>query len=156
MAAVGRLSVHFVPDQKSEVLIAALRTHLQKFFDARGSSNELSIVIKQTSDWWLGNVDDEIFKIASRAVEDVWGVIPCMVREGGSYGGITASLETLLQAKALHLPMGQSSDHAHLRNERISVHHLHRGQLVMESLIDRLGASSKGVILSSRYRADNE
>ena len=35
------------------------------------------------------------------------------------------------QARALHLPMGQSSDHAHLRNERISVHNLIRGQKVI-------------------------
>ena len=35
-----------------------------------------------------------------------------------------------MQAKALHIPMGQSSDHAHLSNERISVHHLHCGQKV--------------------------
>jgi len=114
------------------------------------------VVIKQTSDWWLGDPNDEIFRIASRAVQDVWGVMPCMVREGGSYGGITASLENLLQARAIHLPMGQSSDHAHLRNERISVRHLHRGQKVMESLIHRLGINSKGVILPSKYRPDAE
>ena len=63
-------------------------------------------------------------------MQDVWGVMPRMVREGGSYGGITAALEGLLQAPALHLPMGQSSDHAHLHNERISVHNLGRGQQV--------------------------
>ena len=29
MAAVGRLSVHFVPDQNAEYLISCLRTHLE-------------------------------------------------------------------------------------------------------------------------------
>ena len=154
MAAVGRLSVHFVPDQKADDLIANLRSHLDAVFKARGSSNDLAVVIQQSSDWWLGDVNDEIFKIASRAVEDVWGRMPCLVREGGSYGGITSALENLLKARALHLPMGQSSDHAHLGDERISVHHLRRGQKVMEALIERLGTSSKGVVLASRFRPD--
>ena len=130
MAAVARLSVHFVPDQEAEVLIQALREHLQLHFASRSATNRLSIVIKQTSDWWLGDINASIFQIAGRAVQDVWGVMPRMVREGGSYGGITAALEGLLQAPALHLPMGQSSDHAHLHNERISVHNLGRGQQV--------------------------
>eukprot|EP00802_Teleaulax_amphioxeia_P024555 Tamp_25268.p1 GENE.Tamp_25268~~Tamp_25268.p1 ORF type:complete len:163 (-),score=34.99 Tamp_25268:295-783(-) len=160
MAAVGRLSVHFVPNQKAEDLEACLRSHLESEFARRGSSNQLSVVIKQTSDWWLGDVkedrDDDIFQIASRAVQDVWGVKPTMVREGGSYGGITAALENMLEARALHLPMGQSSDHAHLCNERIKVKNLMQGQKVMESLIARLGLRNKGVVLPCKYRADDD
>ena len=41
-----------------------------------------------------------------------------LIREGGSIPGI-AILEKELGAKAVHLPMGQASDHAHLPNERI-------------------------------------
>ena len=75
----------------------------------------------------------------SQAVEDVWGVKPLLVREGGSYGGISAFLEKTLKAPALHLPMGQAADNAHLPNERMRVHNLLQGKKVIANLLSRLG-----------------
>lgn len=57
----------------------------------------------QASGWWLGDVNNRIFRLAEKAVEDVWGQKPLLVREGGSYGGVTAFLETLLgEAVCVH------------------------------------------------------
>jgi hypothetical protein len=35
------------------------------------------------------------------------GQAPALIREGGSYGGITRFLEEKLKAPAIHFPMGQ-------------------------------------------------
>jgi hypothetical protein len=49
MTQVGRVSVHFVPDQTAEDIVKSLRSHLERVFVERGSSNELSIVVKQVN-----------------------------------------------------------------------------------------------------------
>lgn len=62
-------------------------------------------------------------------------------------------LEKELGTKAVHLPMGQSSDHAHLPNERIrltnlEVRHPHggradrqKGQAVVRRFLSEIGAA---------------
>ena len=47
---------------------------------------------------------------------------------------ITRSLERVLSAPALHLPLGRRSNSAHLPNERISVHNLDVGVRVLRSV----------------------
>jgi acetylornithine deacetylase/succinyl-diaminopimelate desuccinylase-like protein/WD40 repeat protein len=123
-AVVGRLSLHYVPDQDGQELEEVLKAHLAAVFAARGSSNRLRVLVKQTSTWWMGDLKEPIFCLARRALRQVWGEEPQLVREGGSYGGVTSFLEDTLRAPAVHLPLGQASDAAHLPNERIRVHNL--------------------------------
>lgn len=134
----ARLSLHFVPDQVPEKLVDALRSHLENTFQERGSVNNLQITVRQVSDWWLGDTTSQLFKVAEAAIQSTWGVRPLLVREGGSYGGISAFLESALSAPVLHLPMGQATDSAHLPNERISVENLLQGKRVVEALLSRL------------------
>ena len=136
-AVVGRLSLHFVPKQEIGQLQEALRKHLHDFFRQRNSTNSLSVVFLQASGWWLGNTDHDIFRQAAKAVSEVWGIEPILVREGGSYGGVTTFLEQTLNAPAIHLPMGQASDNAHLPNERIRILNLRKGQMIMEKLLSQ-------------------
>ncbi|GBG24052.1 Cys-Gly metallodipeptidase dug1 [Hondaea fermentalgiana] len=137
-SCVARLSVHFVPDQTAETLVAALRAHLETVFASRGSANTLQVTVRQTSDWWLGDTSNRLFKVAEAAIQSTWGVRPLYVREGGSYGGISAFLEHALAAPVLHLPMGQATDNAHLPNERISVENLLQGKRVQLELTQQL------------------
>jgi acetylornithine deacetylase/succinyl-diaminopimelate desuccinylase-like protein len=142
-AVVGRASLFFVPDQSGAKLKSALRNHIESVFKQRQSANTLTIRFKQISDYWIGDTDNRIFTLASRAVEDVWGVKPLLVREGGTYGGISAFLEKALGAPALHLPMGQASDNAHLPNERMRVHNLVQGKKVLSRLLSLLSDGSE-------------
>ena len=50
-------------------------------------------------------------------------------------------MEDTFDAPAIHLPMGQSTDNAHLPNERICAHNLHKGKQVVKTLLARLGKS---------------
>jgi len=138
-AVVGRLSLHYVPDQDGAELELLLKAHLAKVFHERGSSNKLRVLVKQTSAWWVGDLQKPIFCLALQALRLVWGQQPQLVREGGSYGGVTTFLEDILAAPAVHLPLGQASDNAHLPNERIRVHNLVQGQQVIERLLGLLG-----------------
>lgn len=133
--AEAKVSLHFVPDQNAEEQEKILVEFLQKEFDNMKSANELRLRICQTSDWWLGRLDNRVYAVAAKAIEKVWGAKPVYVREGGSYGGITSFLESTLKAPAIHLPLGQSSDNAHLANERIRLHSLLKGKEVIEQFL---------------------
>ncbi len=74
------------------------------------------------------------FKYMSQAIRKTWGVDPLYVREGGTIR-VTPFLESVLNAPALHYPMGQSSDRAHLDNERIRLENLIRGKDVLKDFI---------------------
>ena len=62
---------------------------------------------------------------------------PLYIREGGSIPAISF-LENEFQAPAAMFPMGQSSDNAHLSNERIRVVNLQRGREVLKRVFGSL------------------
>lgn len=82
---------------------------------------------------------------AARAISHHWGRPPIFVREGGTVR-VTTFLEKVLNAPAMHLPLGQSSDAPHLPNERIRLLNLMNGHRVLESFF--LEVASKQVLAS--------
>jgi di- and tripeptidase len=70
----------------------------------------------------------------------VWGVRPSYIREGGTIP-ITRFLEDKLGASAVHLPLGQATDAAHLPNERIRLENLLKGKRVFQHFITELAAA---------------
>jgi len=124
------VSLRIVPDQDLDETTQHLVQHLKTSFDALCSPNQLKIMVDHTADWWLGKLDDRFFLALESAVEEEWGIRPLRIREGGSIPSIPF-LEKEFGCHALHLPMGQSSDQAHLRNERISLKNLRKGQDVV-------------------------
>lgn len=53
---------------------------------------------------------------------------------------VACLLERLLNAPAIMIPMGQSSDHTHLANERIRRSNLFRGKNVIRHLLEEVAA----------------
>ncbi|CAL1713399.1 unnamed protein product [Somion occarium] len=130
----ARLSLRIVPDQDVEEICASLQDHLKSKFGDMQSRNTLEINISHTADWWLGNLDDPWFAALESAIRDEWGVEPLRIREGGSIPSVPY-LEKEFSCHALHLPMGQSTDQAHLPNERMSLCNLQKGQAVVERFL---------------------
>ncbi|KAF8208660.1 hypothetical protein K438DRAFT_1415421, partial [Mycena galopus ATCC 62051] len=73
-----------------------------------------------------GELDDFWFTALESVVQEEWGMEPLRIREGGTIPSVPC-VEKEFGCHALHLPMGQSSDQAHLPNERISLDNLRRG-----------------------------
>ncbi|KAI0754689.1 Zn-dependent exopeptidase [Daedaleopsis nitida] len=133
----AHVSVRIVPDQDLETIVSALKTHLQTQFDKIQSPNRLDVTIDHMADWWLGSLDDRWFHALEDAVRDEWEIDPLRIREGGSIPSIPY-LEKEFACHALHLPMGQSTDQAHLPNERISLTNLRRGKRVVERFLSNI------------------
>ncbi|EJU03191.1 glutathione degradosome [Dacryopinax primogenitus] len=135
----AKVSVRIVPDQELEEIAQGLVNHLQSSFKALNSTNKLKITVDRKADWWLGKLDDRFFLALESAIEQEWGVRPLRIREGGSIPSLPF-LEKEFGCHALHLPMGQSSDQAHLRNERISLKNLRKGQDVVARFLLNLSS----------------
>ncbi|KZP01327.1 glutathione degradosome [Calocera viscosa TUFC12733] len=133
----AKVSVRIVPDQDLEETAQRLVDHLRTSFKTLDSTNRLKISVDHKADWWLGKLDDRFFLALEGAIEQEWGVRPLRIREGGSIPSIPF-LEKEFGCHALHLPMGQSSDQAHLRNERISLKNLRKGQDVVARFLINL------------------
>lgn len=133
--AQAKISVRFVPNQSPEKLERAIATHLQFELRKRRSPNVLKVECVNKGDWWLGDPSREHFQIAAKAVREVWGVEPQYVCEGGSMPLFSFLVKTL-NAPLVQVPLGQSSDSAHLPNERMRTINLYRGKEVMQKIIE--------------------
>ncbi|KAG6372816.1 hypothetical protein JVT61DRAFT_7223 [Boletus reticuloceps] len=149
-----KLSLRIVPDQDLDTISRALVSHLNASFDAFGSPNKLSITIDHTADWWLGDLDDPWFKALESAVREEWSVEPLRIREGGSIPSVPC-LEKMFGCRALHLPLGQSSDRAHLPNERISLANLQRGKAVLERFLTKVADGCRPPLSTSHNDDDH-
>jgi len=136
----AKVSLRIVPDQDLSDIVKALTTYVTEVFSEFNSPNTLEITIDRTADWWIGNFEHPGFQALERAIAEEWGVEPLRIREGGSIPSIPF-LEKELGCPALHLPMGQSTDQAHLKNERISLTNLRKGKAVIKGFLRRLANS---------------
>lgn len=132
--ATAKISIRFVPDQDPAKIERAVATHLEFEIRKRRSPNTLNVHCVNSGDWWLGDPSCAQFQIAERAVRSVWGVTPDYVCEGGSMPLFSYLVKTL-NAPLVQIPLGQSSDGAHLPNERIRSINLFRGKEVLQRIV---------------------
>lgn len=143
-AAVGKVSIRFVPDQRAEDIIDHIKVHIAKEHAKHESGNEVSVKIHSVGDWWEADPDSKLVRIAEGSIATEWGDTPLLVREGGTMP-VASALEKILRAPALLLPLGQSSDNCHLANERIRGLNLIRGKNVIKNMLVSLGESNYGL-----------
>eukprot|EP00055_Hartaetosiga_balthica_P015193 m.88183 g.88183 ORF g.88183 m.88183 type:complete len:1452 (-) comp8801_c1_seq2:61-4416(-) len=136
--ATAQVSIRFVPNQHAEEIISAVKFHLKHEFGKRASGNTMKIDVVNVSPWWKGDLTSKYFECAENAIKKVWGVDPYFVCEGGTMH-TTSILVDYYHAPALHLPLGQSSDSAHLPNERIRISNIVKGKEVVQQLLLSLG-----------------
>ncbi|KAJ2353440.1 hypothetical protein GGF43_003502 [Coemansia sp. RSA 2618] len=158
-AAQASLSVRVVPDQSIDDIAAKLRQHIEQVFaeiktqrqqsgnDGRAMLDELKLHldVRPNAHWWLADPETPVYQAAAAAIREEWkgatkdgdmAHVPLLIREGGSIPAVPW-LESFFapHAVAVNLPMGQSSDNAHLDNERISLENLMRGRQIIQRLV---------------------
>ena len=73
--ATAALSIRLVPDQDTESIAAALQAALRNAFMKLNTSNELSIIINNQAEPWLGDPNNQLFQTLEEAIMEVWGPI---------------------------------------------------------------------------------
>lgn len=118
-----------------DCLVSYLNSEYARF----GSGNTLSVTIDHEAEPWLGDPENDAFRILEEAVVEEWSeegkrVRPLFIREGGSIP-TARFLEKEFGAMAAHLPCGQASDQAHLDNERLRLVNLYKVCVVLFELL---------------------
>ncbi|BGP54969.1 hypothetical protein JCM8202v2_002557 [Rhodotorula sphaerocarpa] len=136
-AASAAVSIRIVPDQSLEDIIDKFKKHLEEAFATLRTENKLEIDITQTADWWLGDLESPYVSAMAKCISAQWHLEPLFIREGGSVPSLPF-LEQEFGAVAVHLPIGTSSDNAHLPNERIRILNLEYGRTIISKWLTQI------------------
>lgn len=138
-AVTADICLRIVPDQDLDTIVDGLVAFCEKTFEGLASPNQFEVTVTHAASWWLANLESPYFRALEDAVEDIWGVAPLKIREGGTVPTMSW-LEREFAAPCVHLPLGQSSDAGHLANERMRLLNLRNGKRVFESFLTRLAS----------------
>ncbi|KAI8977252.1 WD40-repeat-containing domain protein [Mycotypha africana] len=134
-SAKAAVSMRVVPDQDISDICKQFEHYVHSVFSkSTHSDNTISVIIESAAEYWLGDLNSKYFKAVERAIQDEWQMKPLYIREGGSIPAVRW-LEKFCNAPAVHIPFGQSSDQAHLHNERIRLLNLHAGRRIIKTLL---------------------
>ena len=131
------LSIRTVPNQKNGEVIDLCRKYLMEQFAELNTFNKIEISANNIGDHWLMDHNNYIFQCAEKSIVEHWEIKPYYIREGGTIP-CTNYLKNKLDAPILQFPLGQSSDRAHLENERIRLENLSKGKDVIKSFLRNL------------------
>lgn len=65
-------------------LVEKLSQFVMEKFDALKSNNSIDIKVHRMGDSWVGDYKNQFYRKASMAIENVWGMKPLLIREGGN------------------------------------------------------------------------
>ncbi|WEJ94422.1 hypothetical protein PSN45_001906 [Yamadazyma tenuis] len=116
--ATASVSMRIVPNQEVNQIKDSLINFLTDNFTKLNSTNKIDISISHEVEPWLGDVENTFYKVLYANLQKNWEIEPLLIREGGSIPSIRF-LEKTLNAPACQIPCGQSSDNAHLQDEKL-------------------------------------
>ncbi|MAI31208.1 MAG: peptidase M20 [Planctomycetaceae bacterium TMED240] len=133
--AKAKFSFRLVPDQNPSEVTTAVEKHLQDHCPL-GVSWHLEA--DHGAPGMLAATDSRFVHAANAAIESAFGVLPVLIREGGSIPIVTRFQE-VLGCDCLLLGWGLSDDNAHSPNEKFRVEDYHRGIRASAMLWDEIG-----------------
>lgn len=136
------LLMRIVPNQNIAEIEKTLVSHLSNTFKEFNTSNTLKIRFVREIEPWLGDLLNDLYKKLASAIESQWGVEPLFIREGGSIPSIRF-MEKFFNASAAQIPCGQSSDNAHLNNERLRILNLFNLQSILNDVFSEIPKNPK-------------
>lgn len=134
-SAKAKFSFRLVPDQDPTEVTAAVEQHLQ---DHCPVGVRWNLEADHGAPGMLAATDSRFVHAANQAIESAFGVLPVLIREGGSIPIVTRFQE-VLGCDCLLLGWGLSDDNAHSPNEKFRIEDYHRGIRASAILWDEIG-----------------
>lgn len=135
------ISVRIVPNQDLTRIKEMLINKLKDSFQSLRSDNHISINVFHEAEPWLGDPTNEAYSLLYEKVHSNWGELapmPLLIREGGTIPSIRF-LERTFNCPAAQIPCGQSSDNAHLQDEKIRILNLFKLRDVFRDFFGEIG-----------------
>ena len=134
-SATAKFSFRLVPDQDPREVTASVEQHLKTHTPP---GVRWTLEPDHGAPGMLASTDSRFVHAANRAIESAFGVLPVLIREGGSIPIVTRFQE-VLGCDCLLLGWGLSDDNAHSPNEKFRVEDYHRGIRASAILWDEIG-----------------
>ncbi|KAJ8005383.1 hypothetical protein DPEC_G00146050 [Dallia pectoralis] len=115
----GKFSVRQVPNMDPQDVERKVKEHLEQVFSTQNSPNRLKVTATVSAKPWLANLGDSQYIAGQKAVKDVFGVEPELIREGSTIP-IAQNLQEETGKSVMMLPIGAHDDGEHSQNEKIS------------------------------------
>ncbi len=136
--AEAKISSRLVPSQSSGDVSKKIIDYLESIAP---SAIELRTVRHPGSEPYTIDIDDPYFKIALKAIQDVYGKPPLFHRDGGSLP-LCHWVEEELGIKSILLGFGLQEDNMHGPNESFDLDNFNRGIKTIARFHEYLGSSS--------------
>lgn len=135
------ISMRIVPNQNLEIIKNLLIETITKNFQDLKSDNHLLIEIFHEAEPWLGDYQNKVYSILYKNIIKHWNQEPLFIREGGTIPSIRF-LEKCFNAQAAQIPCGQSSDNAHLKDEKLRIINLYKLRSILTDTFKELGTNN--------------
>jgi di- and tripeptidase len=136
-SCTASVSIRIVPEQDIDEIKESFLNYLTNGFKKFKSENHLQIKFIHEADAWIGDPSSAVYQILNKEVQEEWGVKPLYIREGGSIPSVRF-LEKVFSAQAAQIPCGQSTDNAHLNNEKLRVKNLYKLRNILKRTFQQL------------------
>ena len=127
--AHAKISMRLVPDQQWETISRLFEQH---FKNIAPESVRVTVNTHHGGQAYLTPTDDIGYQAASKAYENVFGVVPVPLRDGGSIP-IVPMFEEVLGCKTLLMGFGLDSDAIHSPNEHYGIQNFFMGIRTIEA-----------------------
>ncbi|XP_046872284.1 beta-Ala-His dipeptidase-like [Hypomesus transpacificus] len=115
----GKFSIRHVPDMVPSDVERKVKEHLEQVFASRKSPNILRVIATVGAKPWVADLKDPQYVAGQKAIRDVFGVEPELVREGSTIP-IAQNFQEETGKSVMMLPIGAHDDGEHSQNEKIS------------------------------------
>ncbi|XP_020353452.1 beta-Ala-His dipeptidase [Oncorhynchus kisutch] len=115
----GKFSIRQVPNMDPPDVERKVKEHLLQVFSTLKSPNRLRVTATVGAKPWVANLKDPQYVAGQRAVREVFGVEPELIREGSTIP-IAQNFQEETGKSVMMLPIGGHDDGEHSQNEKIS------------------------------------
>src|SRR5437867_2342178 len=133
-AAMAKVSMRLVPDQKPDKIAGLFEDYVKK---VTPKTVELKITRMHGGNPWLTEFDNPYVRAAGRAIEQGFGKAPVFCREGGSIPVVSTFQEELGLPSVL-FGVGLPDENAHAPNEKLDASNFQNGIIASAILYEEI------------------
>jgi acetylornithine deacetylase/succinyl-diaminopimelate desuccinylase-like protein len=135
--AAAKISCRLVPDQDPHSVAAALRAYID---DIRPKTVRVSLTeLEGHGEPWIMPLEHPLVQAARRALHEVYGQEPALIRSGGSIGAVDIMAKQL-NAPCLLVGFVLPDSFAHAPNERLDLDSFYAGRKAVVRLWEKIAA----------------
>uniref|UniRef100_A0A8C8JCW6 Peptidase M20 dimerisation domain-containing protein n=1 Tax=Oncorhynchus tshawytscha TaxID=74940 RepID=A0A8C8JCW6_ONCTS len=140
--AFSEPSTKTVPNMDPPDVERKVKEHLQQVFSTLKSPYRLRVTTTVGAKQWVANLKDPLYVAGQRAVREVFGVEPELIREGSTIP-IAQNFQEEMEPDVMMMPIGGHDDGEHSQNEKISRYNYIEGTKLLADYFDEISLLQK-------------